>query len=389
MQSIPSESLSIDRKARVNLPFYDLDLRPADIRTRDFDEVVIKFTVERAMFEASRCIHCPDPAPCQVACPTHNDIPSAMWLIEQGYFTEAANLYHNTSSLPQICGRVCPHEQLCQGSCVLNKFHTPVLTGQLETFAVEYSRQQEGLTIPMGQPTGKRVAIVGSGPAGLGCAEQLVRRGHEVTIFDSKPAPGGLLVYGIPNFKLPKGVWFQTWEQFERAGVKFVPNTYVGKDKTIDDLFNEGFDAVFIGVGTLVDAEMEGTPGTDLPGVYEATDFLIRGNVDPKLLPIEKKQPLKIGKRVAVIGGGDTASDCLRTAVRLGAEEVTCLYRRTETEMPGGYKDRRMAREERANYRFLVQPIRFIAGEDGNLAAVECIKMKLGEPDEKGRRKPV
>ena len=389
MQSIPSESLDIDRKARVNLPFYDLDLRPADIRTRDFDEVVIKFTVERAMFEASRCIHCPDPAPCQVACPTHNDIPSAMWLIEQGYFTEAANLYHKTSSLPQICGRVCPHEQLCQGSCVLNKFHTPVLTGQLETFAVEYSRQQEGLSIPVGQPTGKRVAIVGSGPAGLGCAEQLVRRGHEVTIFDSKPAPGGLLVYGIPNFKLPKEVWFQTWEQFERAGVKFVPNTYIGKDKTIDDLFNEGFDAVFIGVGTLVDAKMEGTPGTDLPGVYEATDFLIRGNVDPKLLPLEKKEPLQIGKRVAVIGGGDTASDCLRTALRLGAEEVTCLYRRTETEMPGGYKDRRMAREERANYRFLVQPVKFIAGEDGNLAGVECIEMKLGEPDAKGRRKPV
>ncbi len=307
MQSIPSESLAIDRKARVNLPFYDLDLRPAHVRTCDFDEVVIKFSVERAMFEASRCIHCPDPAPCMVACPTHNDIPSAMWLIEQGQFSEAAKLYHQTSSLPQICGRVCPHEQLCQGSCVLNKYHTPVLTGELETFAVEYHRQHEGLSIPVAPPTGKRVAVIGSGPAGLGCADQLLQLGHAVTIFESKPAPGGLLVYGIPNFKLPKDVLFQTWQQFEQAGVKFVPNTYIGKDKTIDDLFNEGFEAVFIGVGALIDAKMEQTPGTDLPGVYEATDFLIRGNVNPSLRPTEMKEPLKVGKRVAVIGGGDTA----------------------------------------------------------------------------------
>jgi glutamate synthase (NADPH/NADH) small chain len=389
MQSIESATLPIDRKARANLPFFDLELRPAHVRTCDFDEVVIKFSAERAMFDASRCIHCPDPAPCMVACPTHNDIPSAMWLIEQGQFSEAAQLYHQTSSLPQICGRVCPHEQLCQGSCVLNKYYTPVLTGELETFAVEYDRQHQGFGIPTVPSTGKRVAIIGSGPAGLGCAEQLLQRGHEVTIFESKPAPGGLLVYGIPNFKLPKEVWFQTWEQFERAGVKFVPNTYIGKDKTIDGLFREGFDAVFIGVGSLIDAKMENTPGTDLPGVYEATDFLIRGNVNPSLLPSELRQPLKVGKRVVVIGGGDTASDCLRTALRLGAEEVTCLYRRTELEMPGGYKDRSMAREERARYRFLTQPIKFISGQDGSLAAIECLQMKLGEPDKKGRRKPV
>jgi glutamate synthase (NADPH/NADH) small chain len=255
---------------------------------------------------------------------------------------------------------------------------------------VEYRRQEdEGFRIPVGAPTGKRVAVIGSGPAGLGCAEQLLQRGHEVTIFESKPAPGGLLVYGIPNFKLPKDVLFQTWQQFQDAGVQFVANTYIGKDKTVDDLFNEGFDAVFIGVGSLVDAKMEKTPGTDLPGVYEATDFLIRGNVKPSLLPPEMRKPLKVGKRVAVIGGGDTASDCLRTALRLGAEEVTCLYRRTEKEMPGGAKDRTMAREERAKYRFLTQPIKFIPGEDGNLAAVECLQMELGEPDAKGRRKPV
>src|SRR5574341_719205 len=306
MQSIPSETLIIDRKARANMPFYDLDLRPPTARTCDFEDVVIEFSSERAMVEAARCIHCPDPAPCMLACPTHNDIPSAMWLIEQGRFSEAADLYHQTSSLPEICGRVCPHEALCQGSCVHNKHHTPVLTGQLETFAVDYQRRNEGRVIPLAPPTGKKVAIIGAGPAGLACADQLVQRGHELTIFESKPAPGGLLVYGIPNFKLPKDIWMEKWQEFENAGVKFVGSTYIGKDKTIDDLFYEGFDAVFIGVGSEIDAKMEDTPGTDLPGVYEATDFLIRGNVDPGLLPSASYKPLEIGKRVAVIGGGDT-----------------------------------------------------------------------------------
>lgn len=389
MQAVPSEFLDIDRKARANKPFFDLDLRPPEIRTCDFNDVVIGFDPERAMAEAARCIHCPDPAPCMLACPTNNDIPSAMWLIEQGKFIEAAQLYHQTSSLPEVCGRVCPHEALCQGSCVLNKHQQPVLTGQLETFAVDHERRTAGYVIPLGTPTGKRVAIIGAGPAGLGCADILVQKGYEVTIFESKPAPGGLLVYGIPNFKLPKDVWTEKWEEFERAGVKFVPNTYIGKDKTIDGLFAEGFEAVFIGVGSEIDAKMEDASGTDLPGVYEATDFLIRGNVDKNLLPENMKEPLTIGNRVVVIGGGDTASDCLRTALRLGSEEVTCLYRRTEKEMPGGKKDRKMAREEGAKYRFLTQPVKFIAGEDGRLTAVECIEMKLGEPDAKGRRRPV
>lgn len=389
MQTVPSEFLAIDRKDRVNKPFFDVDLRSAKTRTCDFDSVVIEFNAERAMAEAARCIHCPDPAPCMLACPTHNDIPSALWLIEQGKFVEAAQIYHGNSSLPEICGRVCPHEQLCQGSCVDNKHLEPVLTGELEAFAVDFERRSQGYVIPLGTPSGKRVALIGAGPASLGCADILLQKGHQVTIFDAKPAPGGLLIYGIPNFKLPKNVWYEKWDEFERAGVKFVPNTYIGKDTTIDELISGGFDAVFIGVGAEVDAPMENTPGTDLPGVYQATDFLIRGNVDKKLLPSNMKEPLKIGRRVAVIGGGDTASDCLRTAIRLGAAEVTCLYRRTEKEMPGGRKDRKMARDEGAKYRFLTQPVKFIAGEDGHLAAIECIEMVLGEPDAKGRRRPV
>ncbi|NOY98751.1 MAG: NAD(P)-dependent oxidoreductase [Chloroflexi bacterium] len=388
MQAVPSEFLAINRKERAHKPFFDLDLRPAEERVCDFNDVVIPFDEERARVEASRCIHCPDPAPCMLACPTHNDIPSAMWLIEQGQFTEAAQLYHQTSSLPEICGRVCPHEQLCQGSCVLNKTEEPVLTGQLEVFALDYEREHQPYTIPVAEPTGKKVAIVGAGPAGLACADQLIQRGHAVTIFDAKPAPGGLLVYGIPNFKLSKDVFFSKWAEMERAGVKFVGNTYIGKDKTVDDLFNEGFAAVFLGVGTGIDAPME-IPGEDLPGVYEATDFLIRGNVNAEILPKGKDGRPDIGKRVVVIGGGDTASDCLRTSLRLGAEEVTCLYRRTEKEMPGSAKDRKMAKEEGAKYRFLTQPVQFIAGEDGRLAAVECIEMELGEPDESGRRRPI
>jgi glutamate synthase (NADPH/NADH) small chain len=389
MQAVPSEFLEIDRKLRANSPFFDLDLRPAEERTSDFGSVVIEFNPQRAKVEAARCIHCPDPAPCMLACPTSNDIPSAMWLIEQGNFVQAAGIYHNTSSLPEVCGRVCPHEALCQGSCVLNKQHQPVLCGELEAFTVDYERRTQGYVIPVGTPTNKKVAVIGAGPAGLGCAEILLQKGHEVTIFESKPAPGGLLVYGIPNFKLAKDVWQEKWEEFERAGVKFIPSTYIGKDKSIDSLFGEGFDAVFIGVGSEIDAKMEDAPGTDLDGVYEATDFLIRGNVDGILLPEHMRSPLEVGKRVVVIGGGDTASDCLRTALRLGAEDVTCLYRRTEKEMPGGKKDRSMAREEGAKYRFLTQPVKFIAGAHGKLAAVECIEMRLGEPDAKGRRKPV
>ena len=388
MQAISSDSLAIDRKSRLQVPYLDLDHRPARERVCDFDDVVVPMDEERARLEASRCIHCPDPAPCVEACPTHNDIPSAMWLIENGQFLEAAKLYRQTSSMPEICARVCPHEQLCQGSCVRNKCEEPVLTGALEAFVTCYERKMVGVDIEMGTPSGRNVAIVGAGPAGMACAEQLIKKGHGVTFFEAKPAPGGLLLYGIPNFKLPKEVVSARWDDLERAGAKFVGSTYIGKDKTVDDLFEEGFDAVFLGVGSQIDAPMK-APGVDLTGVYQATEFLIRANVDLELIPEDSRSRPTIGRKVAVIGGGDTASDCLRSALRLGAEEVTCLYRRTEKEMPGGIKDRELARDEGAVYKFLTQPIEFIAGDDGRLAKIECVRMELGEPDDSGRRRPV
>ena len=311
-----------------------------------------------------------------------------MWLIEQGQFLEAADLYRQSSSLPEICGRVCPQEQLCQGSCAQSKSALPVMTGALEAFVVDYARRVQGAAIPVGQPVGKRVAIVGAGPAGMTCAEQLVRKGYQVVIYESKPGPGGLLTYGIPSFKLTKDVVFNRVHDLEAAGVEFVFNTYIGKNLTIDDLFAQGYQATFVGVGTEIDAPME-VPGEDLPGVYKATEFLMRCNVDLELLPEELRSRPEIGKKVVVIGGGDTASDCLRTALRLGADEVACLYRRTEREMPGGRHDRELAKEEGAIYQFLTQPIRFIAGDDGRLKEVECIRMVLGEPDAKGRRRPV
>lgn len=389
MQKIPGEFLELDRKERARIPSNEAPIRDASERVCDFDEVAIPIDEQLARFEAARCIHCPDPAPCMLACPAHNDIPSAMWLIEQGKFLEAAEIYRSTSSLPEICARVCPHDELCQGSCVRSKNGEPVQTGLLEAFALDYARKYyETQPVPVPELSGKRVAVVGAGPAGLACAEQLIQKGHEVTMFDSKPAPGGLMVYGIPNFKLSKDVVLKRINDLLLSGVKFEGETYIGKDKTIDELFNEGFDAVFVGVGTGVDAPLK-APGVDLPGVYQATEFLIRANVDLELIPEPIRARPPIGNKVVVIGGGDTASDCLRTALRMGAEEVTCLYRRTENEMPGNKKDRELTKQEGAIYKFLTQPVRFVPGEDGRLAAVECLRMELGEPDSSGRRRPV
>jgi glutamate synthase (NADPH/NADH) small chain len=387
MPVISTEERAVDRKARMKIPMRELEVRPVAERVCDFEETFRELTPEEARQAAERCIQCPE-APCMVACPVHNDIPTAMWLIEQGDFLGAAEVYRRTSSLPEICGRVCPHEALCQGSCVRNKRGEPVITGALEAFVTDYQRRTAGVEIPVHPNGGERVAVVGSGPSGLACAEQLVQRGYHPTVFEAAPAPGGLLIYGIPNFKLAKSVVESRIEDLRRAGVEFVTETRVGADQTVDDLLARGFEAVYLAVGSGIDADVD-IAGKDLPGVYQATDFLVRANVDLNLLPADQRSRPQVGRRVAVIGGGDTASDCLRTALRMGAEEVTCLYRRTEAEMPGGKKDRQLAKEEGARYHFLAQPVRFLQGEDGHVSGVECLQCELGEPDDSGRRRPV
>ena len=279
---------SVDRRARMKIELHGLPLRTVAERINDFDEAIIRQDEEWAINEAVRCIHCPDPAPCQRACLAGNDISFAMWLIENGQFLEAARVYRQTSSLPEVCGRICPQEKLCEGACVRanRKGSLTVPTGALEAFTTHYERRKQGVNIPVGKFTGKKVAIIGAGPAGLACAEQLVRKGHWVTLFDARPAPGGLLIYGIPNFKLPKKVVFDIWDDLLRAGVTFVGNTYIGPRITVDKLFSGGYNAIFIGVGTTVDATLD-VPGENLPGVYKATDFLVRANVDMDLLPHE------------------------------------------------------------------------------------------------------
>lgn len=378
----------IDRKARVHLTPPEPQVRPPEERICDFDPTLIALTPETAKAIAACCIQCPEPAACMEACPVDNNIPRAMWLIEQGDFLGAASVYRETSSLPSICGRVCPHDALCQGACVRIKLDDPIYTGVLEAFVADYAQVHGETSLKVGDPTDKRVAIIGSGPSGLACAARLRASGHEVTIFDKNPSAGGLLTYGIPNFKLPTSVVDARLDDFVNAGVKFEMNTEIGPDRTVDDLLAEGYDAVYIAVGTWVDAEFD-VPGIDLPGVFQASEFLMQSKVPADQLPPEAKDRVEIGDNVVVIGGGDTASDCLRSSIRLGADQVTCLYRRTETEMPGNAKDRKEAMQEGALFRYLSQPVRFIAGEDGRVAAVECLQCELGEPDESGRRRPI
>ncbi len=382
----------IDRKARAKLPANPIPYRPVEERLGDFEEAFHLYDLETLKAEASRCILCRAPQPCVEACPLHNDIPLALWLISQGEIVEGVRVFHRTSGFSEICGRVCPQERLCEGACVIGKLREPVHIGLIEATAATYERETVGYPAPPPvEPTGQKVAVVGSGPAGLLVAERLAKLGHSVTVYEAWPYPGGLLVYGIPNFKLDKRIPRHKIRYLEEElGVRFVCNTRICADgnPTLDDLVEE-YDAVFLGTGAEIDASM-GVPGEDLPGIYHATEYLVKLNLPPDMLPPGMRgKPQVEGRRVAVIGGGDTAIDCLRTSLRLKAREVTCVYRRSEVEMPAGIKDKHLAEEEGARFEYLTLPKRFIPGEDGRVAAMECIRMRLGEPDESGRRRPI
>ncbi len=389
--------MSVDVQRRLRIPRQPIRKQDPRARVQNWDEVFLGFDKDFAVIEASRCIQCPS-APCQEACPVHNDIPGAFAKLEKGDVLGAAQVFRETSNLPELCGRLCPQEKLCEGECVVgfairpgeDKPQPPVAIGKLESFVTDYQRRTYGLQRPeLPTATGRRVAVVGAGPAGLAVAEQLALLGHAVLVYDAWPEPGGILLYGIPNFKLAKTVLNDKLDYLQRLGVEFLMNTWVGRDITVDDLIDkQGFDAVFIGTGAPVGGSLA-IPGEDLTGIYQATEFLVRGNLKPEQLPNDMREPMRIGRRVVVIGGGDTSMDCVRTAVRLGAQEVTCVYRRTENEMQGRREERVHASEEGVQFLYLTIPLRFLGDENGRVRAVQCQRMELGEPDESGRRRPV
>ncbi len=378
----------IDRKARMQAPTRGVPKQDPDVRRSNFDETYLPLEPETAMVEAARCIQCPG-AVCVKVCPVHNDIPLALWHIEHGLFEDAAAVFRQTSTMPEACGRVCPHVLLCEGACIYNKKgKPPVPVGRLETFAADYERRHGGLLLERARPTGHTAAVVGAGPAGLTVAMLLARKGHNITVFDCWPASGGLLRYGIPRFKMTHEVVDDLTDYLEALGVTFQYCTTIGTDITVDDLLAREFESVFLGVGAGVGVEFR-IPGAELQGVHNATRFLVQANVPDELKPPELRGMPAIGDRVAVIGGGDTAMECVRTAVRLGADDVMCVYRRTEAEMPGNARDRALAKEEGVQFHWLTQPVRFIGSDQGHVRALECVRMELGEPDDSGRGRPI
>jgi glutamate synthase (NADPH/NADH) small chain len=376
----------IQRKDRVSDVPVSYLKRAIEDRVLDFDEAVLGFDEEMAMAEASRCMQCPDPQPCTLSCPAGNDLPAMLWHISQGEFVEAALVLNETSPLIEVCGRVCPN--LCQVGCALSTRNGAIAIGKLEEFVADEARLAGVLAINVPDTkTGKKIAVVGSGPAGITVAEDLIKLGHQVTIFEAWPFAGGVLVYGIPSFKLDKKVVMSKIDDLERAGVRIITNTRIGDDISVDELLAE-FDAVFLGTGAGVEATMN-IPGEDLENVYTATDFLTRANVPLDMLPADRRQKPWVGKNVAVIGGGDTAVDCARSAIRLGAEEVTIVYRRTEAEMPGNKVERYTCIEEGVNIKYLQAPVEYLSDDSGRVAGMKVVRMELGEPDRSGRRRPV
>lgn len=356
--------------------------RAAEKRVGDFHEIYSLFDEKTVREQAMRCIQCPE-ANCTKNCPLHNRIPEWIALAAEGDFIGAARISHTTSNMPEICSRVCPQERLCEGSCILNGKTDPVCIGAIENFINEYALSHGGIEFTPPPPNGRRVAVVGSGPGGLACADQLARLGYAVTVFESQELPGGLLMGGIPAFKLEKSVVDRRVNLLRQLGVEFKFHMTLGGNLALWELMSN-FDAVFLGIGAQR-AKVLDIPGAELKGVEQALPFLVEKNVHVQLesAGIEVK-----GKCVAVLGGGDTAMDCLRTAIRCGAAEAVCLYRRDLANMPGSRKEYSNALEEGARFHFLTNPVALESDLSGHVTAVKCVRMELGEPDASGRRKP-
>ncbi|MDK2887573.1 MAG: glutamate synthase small chain [Thermoanaerobacter sp.] len=357
-------------------------------RIRNFNEVALGYDEETAVAEAKRCLQCKK-EPCRQGCPVEVDIPAFIRLVAQRDFAGAIKKIKEKNALPAVCGRVCPQENQCEKYCTLGKKHEPVGIGRLERFCADWELARGVQPQEVAPPTGFKVAVVGSGPAGLTCAADLAKLGHRVTIFEALHVAGGVLMYGIPEFRLPKRVVQAEIENLKKLGVEIVTNAVVGKFATVDDLMEEeGFDAVFIGTGAGLPYFMN-IPGENSCGVYSANEFLTRTNLMKAYLFPEWDTPIKVGRKVAVIGGGNVAMDAARTALRLGAEESWIVYRRSEKELPARHEEVEHAKEEGIKFAFLTNPVRILADENGWVKGMECLRYELGEPDESGRRRPV
>ncbi len=371
-----------------SIPRQPMSEQKPEERAKNFKEVPFGYTPEQAVTEATRCLMCKKPV-CIDGCPVEIDIPAFIDHIANKDFHGAAKKLKEQNALPAICGRVCPQEDQCEIKCVLGKKFEPVAIGRLERFTADWERDNCEITVPEKTPsTGKKVAIVGSGPTGLTAAGELVKMGHEVTVFEALHEAGGVLVYGIPEFRLPKDIVKAEVDYLKKLGVKLVTDAVIGKLFTIDELFEEGYDAVYVGTGAGLPYFLN-IPGENLNGIFSANEFLTRSNLMRSYRFPNYDTPMMDLGNVAVFGGGNTAMDSARTALRLGAEKVYLIYRRSEKEMPARIEEYHHAQEEGIEFQFLTAPIRFIDDENGWLKAVECLQMELGEPDASGRRRPI
>jgi glutamate synthase (NADPH/NADH) small chain len=364
-----------------------MPIQDPKVRVGNFDEVALGYTKEQALSEAGRCRQCKK-KPCSSGCPVGVDIPGFIALVKEGDFLGAARKIKESNNLPAICGRVCPQEEQCEKLCILGKKHEPVAIGRLERFAADYERTAGEQAIPGPAPTGKKVAVVGSGPSGITVAADLTKLGYRVTVFEALHDPGGVLVYGIPEFRLPKAIVKAEIDNVKKLGAEVLVDSVIGKIQSVDELLTDGFEAVYIGSGAGLPNFMN-IPGESLNGVYSANEFLTRTNLMKAYLFPDYDTPIKVGKSVAVIGGGNVAMDSARCALRLGAEDVYIVYRRSEKEMPARREEVEHAVEEGVKLNILCCPSRIIGNAENWVEALECIRFELGDPDESGRCCPI
>jgi len=376
--------------AKLNLNRVEMPRQDPVVRARNFDEVALGYSLEQAQEEAGRCIQCPK-RNCVAGCPVEVDIPDFIQAIKDGNMPEAVRILKSKNSLPGICGRVCPQESQCEQTCSLGKKGAPIAIGRLERFVADWEQanmKSASSPVKPPKPTGKRVAVVGSGPAGLTAAADLAKLGHSVTIFEALHVAGGVLMYGIPEFRLPEEIVQAEVSYVTSLGVELQLDSVVGKLFTVDELLKNGYQAVFLGTGAGLPMFLN-IPGENLNGVYSSNEFLTRVNLMKAYRFPEYDTPLPMRKHVAVIGGGNVAMDSARCALRLGAERVYIIYRRSEAEMPARAEEVENAREEGVIFKMLTNPMRFLGDGRCWVTVMECIEMELGEPDESGRRRPI